>query len=236
MKMFFKIIIIIAFFPAVNVVANDVYFPFDSPYLKSAPAQVWSAVTINGVTTFYWQQFTCDWEIETGPVGGGHSQSDVFIFDGNNSWVDGGNYAPSDIGTKDFNISFWFKTSSSRYVMAIIDKRENEHFGNGYLVVIYNNTILLQMSSPIYGWRNYYSSSDHTIRDNKWHKVDIYVTRNSTTGGVMYLDGDLIYTFNPTQFQNANITSSANVLIGAHSVKSSSDFIGSLDDIRIMSE
>jgi hypothetical protein len=97
-------------------------------------------------------------------------------------------------------------------------------------VTLYSGKPLLNLNSNG-TWRNYYASTN--INDGKWHRVYIFVDRDNTTGGAMYVDGKLILTFNPTVFNNRSLSTNEPLWIERHLSNKNNNFAGYLDELRI---
>ena len=120
-----------------------------------------------------------------------------------------------DFGEGDLTIDAWIKTSStSSDFLTIVDKRAINHtrgytmyitLGGGGLAIEF-----MAGSGSGYVWAS--NNFDH-LRDNDWHHVAITVDRDSPTGGKMYVDGQLDYTFDPTKV-TGDISTSCPLCIG----------------------
>lgn len=133
-----------------------------------------------------------------------------------------------DLGTDDFAITFWVKTTSTKAYNTIIDKRKSQAFP-GYHVVLYQGRPLLHLCDPS-GWLNY--GADAKVNDGKWHYVAFYVERNNPTGGKIYVDGLCVHTFNPTT-RAGSLSNEVPLLIGKHVDWSYAYFEGTLDELWI---
>ena len=162
---------------------------------------------------------------QNGPVPVYGKVSYALQLDGVNDYVKVGNYSKLNFGTGDFTIETWIKTSDT--YGTIVSKRPDSS-SPGYLFMVYNSRLLLQLNDNISGWYNYYSSATPTLSDNKWHHVAVTVDRNNTQGGKFYVDGNVVYTFNPTNRQGS-ISSTAELWIGRQS--SGSYLSGIVDEL-----
>jgi hypothetical protein len=70
------------------------------------------------------------------------------------------------------------------------------------------------------------------IADGKWHHLAASVTRNSTTGGRLYVDGWVVLTFNPT-IRNLSLTNTAHFWIARDHFSSNGYFKGDLDEVEL---
>ncbi|MCP4157124.1 MAG: LamG domain-containing protein [bacterium] len=130
--------------------------------------------------------------------------------DGSNDYIVVDNHPNFNFGTGDFSIAAWIKTGDT--YGNIVSKRYS-HNSIGYLFMVYNGRLLLQMTDDINGWFNYYSDSSFYVADNNWHHVAVTVDRDNSAGGKMYVDGNVVFTFNPMS-RSGNIDTSADLWIG----------------------
>lgn len=211
--------------------ADDFYFSFDGPFLKSYPAQAGAEITQDGQASGLAVRFTCPWQ--AGKVG-----DFSFYFQGRGNgpagrygdWAQSDNHPVLNPGRRDFGVSLWLKSSSARWLMSVLDKRDEG--GAGYHVALYRGRPLLQLEHPSLGWTNYLPSKPD-LRDGDWHKLDIYVTRGSSSGGKMYVDGILVHTFDATRYAGADISNGEPLWIGWHVYSHSYNFVGHIDELRI---
>ncbi len=74
-----------------------------------------------------------------------------------------------------------------------------------------------RMSSAAYGdGSDWMSPVRDFLRDGNFHHVSVTVARNDTDGCKIYVDGQLILTFDPAD-QSGTLTNDAPLLIGKHS-------------------
>ncbi len=137
-----------------------------------------------------------------------------------------------NFGSDDFAITFWVKTNCLKSINAITEKRDAS--GIGYYVALYNGRPMLQMCDTGYGVYNYItppSANDSNVADGFWHKVSIYVNRDDTDGGKIYVDGLCVLTFDATR-HTGTLTNSASLYIGKHKDTRAYNFEGFLDEYR----
>jgi hypothetical protein len=136
-----------------------------------------------------------------------------------------------DLGTGDFAITCWVKTKATKRYNTIIEKRKSSQLP-GYHVTLYKGTPLLHLRDAPgqYGWRNYFGSTP--VNDGKWHYVAIYVDRDNTGGGKIYVDEMCVHTFDPTS-RNGSLDNTEPLLIGKHIEWDHAHFEGALDELRI---
>lgn len=211
-----------------GALAIDVlYAPFEG-FDRTGPGKT-NVYVYDGVSL---QPTACD--IQNGITTAAGKVGKALTFDGkmyitvpNNNWL--------EIGTDDFAITFWVKTTSTKTYNTIIDKRKAQAYP-GYHVVLYNGRPLLQMCQAPGGasnWLNYCGGTNCTaVNDGKWHYVAFYVERNNTTGGKLYVDGLCVCTFNPTT-RAGSLSNGVPLLIGKHVDWSHAYFEGTLDELWI---
>ena len=90
---------------------------------------------------------------------------------------------------------------------------------------------MLQIGDSTNSWANYTSSAIPTINDGDWHHVAVTVDRNNSSGGRMYVDGELVYTFNPTGRQG-NTNNSVALEIG-RTTGGGNYLDGTLDEVML---
>jgi hypothetical protein len=135
-----------------------------------------------------------------------------------------------NFGKTDFAITFWVKTTSTKSYNTILDKRQT-HKSPGYHVVLYKGRPLLHICDGSQ-WKNYYGGADTVVNDGKWHYVAIYVDRDNTVGGKIYIDGICAHTFNPT-YVTGSLNNNEKLFIGKHVDWSNAYFKGTLDELRL---
>lgn len=122
----------------------------------------------------------------------------------------------------DFSIESWVApiTATTSYgVMDIVDKRITPYYGNdsvaqGYELCVGNGQLAFQMSDSLNSYPLVVSGG-RDLRDGVWHHVAVSVQRGSTTGGKLYVDGQVVATFDPTS-KPGDLTTTAALLVGMH--------------------
>lgn len=114
------------------------------------------------------------------------------------SYVSVPDHSNLDVGTGDFTIDAWIKTTKADGI--IVAKRSSANIG--YLFMVYDGRLLLQMGDAG-GYRNFVDFGTARIDDGQWHFVAVSVDRDSSSGGRMYVDGNLVYTFDPRGYQGS---------------------------------
>ncbi len=123
----------------------------------------------------------------------------------------------------DFSIEAWVQpvVASTTYgVMDIVDKRITPYYYDdshslGYSLCLVNGQLELQMSDSLASSPLNVGFAGPDMRDGAWHHVAVAVQRASTTGGKLYVDGQVVATFDPTS-KPGDLTTTAALLIGMH--------------------
>lgn len=172
-----------------------------------------------------------DGTLINGPIRTAGVVSRAMDFDGVNDHVRVPDSSALDVGTGDFSIEAWIRTADSNAM--IVSKRVNNGGGNyvGYLFMVNNGRLLVQLADPINSWRNYANLSGPRVDDLQWHHVALTVDRNSSFGGRIYLDGVNIFTFDPTS-RSGSLSNSSSLTIGRTS-DSSNYFDGQIDEVSL---
>ncbi|MCG8459909.1 MAG: LamG domain-containing protein [Holophagales bacterium] len=163
-------------------------------------------------------------------------------FDGTGEYVELWETTPAfrlAIFNNDFTIDAWIKTSKSSGI--IVAKRDG--YFSGYLFMVFGGRLLLQMGdydefAGQHYYQNYLSPSSVQVADGNWHFVAVSVDRDSPTGGKMYVDGNLVHTFNPMAFQYKSLRTDPSVpfMIGKTSqgaLDSYAYFDGIIDEVEL---
>lgn len=153
-------------------------------------------------------------------------------FDGSNDSVVVSDNNALDFGTGDFSIEAWIRTADNNGI--IVSKRQRLNSGRylGYLFMVHNGRLLLQLADPEASFLNYLSNA--SVNDNNWHHVAVTVDRNSSSGGRMYVDGQLVYQFNPRS-RDGNLNNSSPLTIGRVSDGQNNFFDGQIDEVTLYS-
>jgi hypothetical protein len=137
-----------------------------------------------------------------------------------------------DIGTRDFSVNCWVRTTNNYGINTILDKRD---FVSGYHLVLYSGAILLQLDGVSSAGFNYWGGTGSpNLADGTWHMVTVTVDRDSNAGLKIYKDGQLIHTLDP-RANSDSLANAAPLLIGKHRDDASDNFQGDLDELRLYS-
>ncbi len=105
----------------------------------------------------------------------------------------------------------------------------------GYGLFLFNGQLGLQIADGTNVDGQTYSNfiDGPNVADGIFHHVAVTVTRNSATGGKLFVDGAVVSTFDPTARQNT-LTNTAELRIGAHLFSYPSfSFNGLIDEVEI---
>ena len=140
-------------------------------------------------------------------------------------------HASLNFGTLNFSIDAWVKTTDVSNVLNIVDKRTGSSSNPvGYSLFIAAGKLAFQMGDGQATMNH--SSSAPSISDGNWHLVAVTVDRKSTTGGKLYVDGILFFTFDPTS-RPGSITNTAALFIGQRHISSATQFRGQIDEVEL---
>ena len=134
---------------------------------------------------------------------------------------------------QDFSITAWIKAEravTDYGVMDIVDKRiasGGTAEPNGYELCLLNGQITCQMRLQNFGMIG------PDLRDGRFHHVAWTMSRNSATGGNLYVDGAVVATFDPTPYPGTLVNGEP-LRIGNHSaVTINCFFTGIIDEVGI---
>jgi subtilisin-like proprotein convertase family protein len=127
---------------------------------------------------------------------------------------------------QDFSVDAWIRANSDSrgfpFVEDIVEKRfvpspyPNYSTGQGWELCLASGQLGGQLgdTAPAGGFTTF-GGGGPDLRDGKFHHVALTLVRNSTTGGKLYVDGQLVTTFDPTS-QSGSLSNTQPVLIGNH--------------------
>ncbi len=155
-------------------------------------------------------------------------------FDGKDDYVLVKDAPELNLGRGDITIDAWVRTDYDGTYNIIVDKRNTTPIG--YSVLLYRGRLMFQMADPINGWVNYHNASSEKLNDGEWHLVAVTVDRDNTEGGQLYVDGELIHTFNPTS-RAGSLDNNADLFIGRHHANSKFNvdmyYTGDIDEVEL---
>jgi hypothetical protein len=92
-----------------------------------------------------------------------------------------------DVGSEDFSISLWIRTSDGTSIKSIVDKRDASP--KGYLVFIQNGRVAFQVTNG--GDRSDIFANGVPIADNRWHHIVAIAKRLPPQPPKLFVDGKL---------------------------------------------
>ncbi len=147
-----------------------------------------------------------------------------------------------DIGTGDFSVDFWMRTTNVSSLITILDKRTLSPAVRGYSVFLTGGKLGIQLAdssapSPACSSDSRRSActnygSNVVVADGAWHFVVITVDRDSKQGGRIIVDGRVIATFDPT-VRRGSLSNTAPLRIGASADTVGSSYRGLLDEVEL---
>jgi hypothetical protein len=135
--------------------------------------------------------------------------------------------------TGNFSIDAWINTVNATSA-SILDKRGGTNANPvGYHVFISSGHIGFQLADG-QPFLNHVSAGP-LVADGAWHHVAVSIDRSSTTGGNLYVDGQLVDTFDPTtrpgSISNTSVLHMGLRLIG--SPQTFENFQGAIDEVEL---
>ncbi len=164
-------------------------------------------------------------------------------FDGSDDYVAILDADELDVGTGDFTVDAWIRTSDDAGVVTILDKRTDDANGvTGYSLFLSGGLLSFQMAdggggsnicstSPSSSCTNYISTAP--VADGGWHFVAVTVDRDSASGGVFYVDGSQVGApFSPT-FRSGSLSNDSPLYFARRSFSAVAFFDGTLDEVEL---
>jgi len=136
-----------------------------------------------------------------------------------------------------FSIDAWINTVNAPLARAtILDKRVGpDNTPVGYHFFIFQGHLGFQIADGQPFLNNV--SPSPSVNDGSWHHVAATINRTSTSGGNLYVDGQLIYTFDPTT-RPGSIVNTAKLRLGVREIGSPQtfeNFQGAIDEVELFS-
>lgn len=160
----------------------------------------------------------------------------AFSFNGVNSYMDIAHDNSFDIGTGNFSLGAWIKTGvttnssgggSFSTIQSMITQRNPANGGQGYTWFLRSGQLSFIMND---GTATEFNSGI-TLSDGQWHHVFLTVNRTSTFGGLMYVDGQPVYSFNPT-VRPGSLSFNSPVRVGNDTWNTQQAFQGQIDEAQ----
>ncbi len=165
----------------------------------------------------------------------------AFSFNGNGSRILVNNSTSLNFGSNaDFSIEMWIKTGARLDVfpnIPLFEKRDDSTSWIGYSLSLNQGRLAFAMgSSPLSATNvSTFISPGPDLRDAMFHHVAMAVNRTNSTGGNLYVDGQLVLTFDPTQRKGSLITQNSLYLGAPTLTTSNSSYAGLIDEAAIYS-
>jgi len=165
----------------------------------------------------------------------------AFLFDGVDDRVIVSNAPALNFGpAQNFSIEAWIQPIAAITdfgVQSIVDKRYTPNFtaAVGYAFALGNGKLSCQLADAPLTPLDFtsYTSPGPDLRDGRWHHVAMTVNRLFTNGGHLYVDGNVVLTFDPT-VQPGDLSTTEPLRIGNHADPAlNSHFKGRIDEVAI---
>jgi choice-of-anchor C domain-containing protein len=158
-----------------------------------------------------------------------------FYFDGVNDRVLVSNSPALNFGpNQDFSVECWIKcyaNGNPSDVRSIVEKRNAAENYRGYALFLWDGRLACQLSEISSG-DNYFSGSAD-LQDGMFHHVAMAVDRDSSSGGRLYVDGQVVLNFDPTG-HTGDLANADYLRIGNHPAPGDTSFFpGVIDDVSI---
>lgn len=157
----------------------------------------------------------------------------AFSFDGANDSVEVPDSPPLNIeSSAGFSIEAWvqpFFSFTSYGVMTIVDKRLSSGT-HGYEFPLIDGQVACRLSDAPGSDGVGFGPAGPDLRDGNFHHVALCVNRAAADGGKLYVDGDEVLTFDPTQV-SGSLSNNQPFRVGRHSTGLNTYFKGAIDEL-----
>jgi hypothetical protein len=139
---------------------------------------------------------------------------------------------------QDFSIEAWIQPQPSLNdygVMSVVDKRVCPSIvrSKGYEFNLSGGQVHCRFSDSESGNGREFGPAGPDLRDGQFHHIALTMARNSTTGGKMYVDGQVVLTFDPTPV-SGDLSTLEPLRIGNHSALWFNGFFrGRIDEVSL---
>jgi hypothetical protein len=188
----------------------------------------WSLDETSGANSYDREDFPNNGTQVNSPTTVSGKVAGALSFNGNDQYVQVADHNELDLGTGDFSIDTWIKTSDSNSVRVFLDKRETLPNIRGYELFLYDGVFHLQMSDG----NNTNYGSGVFVADNQWHHLTVTVDRDDSTGVRFYVDGTPANTGNAL-LRSGSLSNSSALSLGSDVVGDGTPFNGVLDEVEI---
>ncbi|MDW8310468.1 MAG: LamG-like jellyroll fold domain-containing protein [Verrucomicrobiales bacterium] len=145
----------------------------------------------------------------------------------------------------DLTIEAWIKVNpgNQRQLITLFDKRYHLPVvggvplgdATGYALYLWEGRLSFQLGDapPVVGGYADYRSAEPDLRDGRFHHVAVAVERNQPSGGRLYVDGQVVMTFDP-RGQPGDLSNEEPIHIGNHPLPGVGSFLdGVIDEISL---
>ncbi len=159
----------------------------------------------------------------------------AFSFNGASSRIQVNNSPSLNFGSNaDFSIEMWIKAGASNSLypnVPLLEKGASTTSRIGYSLSLNQGRLAFMMASPPLNATNVSSfiSPGPDLRDAMFHHVAVSVNRTATNGGNIYVDSQLVLTFDPTP-RKGSLVNEWLLYIGAPQNTISNSYFGGLID------
>ena len=148
------------------------------------------------------------------------------------------NNASLNFGTGNLSIDCWVRSTDSTNtgVRSFVDHRTGTtSLATGYALFMLNNRLAFQLGDAS-GHSNFLApATSQNLSNGQWHHVAVTVVRGSATGGTLYVDGNVVLTFNPTG-RPGSITNNGPLWIGQRNVSGPTTTNADIDEVEIFAK
>ncbi|MBA4251862.1 MAG: hypothetical protein C0425_08355 [Chlorobiaceae bacterium] len=159
-----------------------------------------------------------------------------FIVKNFNDYISIPNHSSLNFGTGNFSIDAWVKTKDTLSTLYIAHKivvtgnMSNPNLLGYVLMISQGGKLALHLGEG--ETFMYFVANNVLVADGNWHFVAVSVDRKSRTGGKMYVDGNLVLTFDPTNISNS-ISNSSALVVAKKGINTLNNFSGQVDELEI---
>ncbi len=161
----------------------------------------------------------------------------AFTFNGISSRITVNNSASLNFGSNaNFSIEMWIKANSTNTTYANMPLFDKRTATSGYSLSLFRGQLAFSLATPSFAQPAGVSSFVSTgpdLRDAMFHHVAVTVNRSATNGGVLYVDGLPVLTFNPTARINSLENGVPLIIGGAATQETNSPYTGLIDEPAI---
>ncbi|WDE07012.1 winged helix-turn-helix domain-containing protein [Thalassomonas viridans] len=164
----------------------------------------------------------------------------AFCLDGLDDYIEFADRDSLDIRREDFAVATWIRTSALEQ-RVILDKRfeDKQRDVQGYVFYIDEGELSFQLATGDGSWYCHEENSSCTlyksktfIADGNWHHVAVSIDRDHPQGMVFYLDGQEIFTADPTG-RTGSLANDKPLRIGSRSSYQTGLFAGAIGAVNL---